>query len=180
MMRLAEAMVVVVALMVVPGAGLAEPPGPACELQKSRAVSFRNTAAKDVLEVIVGPGPCLTATLTIAIRSDAGRLLYLYQQNFEQHVVHTDQDPLHLQAVPFVDRMLAEGVGTSATLPPWQAPDAYEAEHMAMVLIDRAAYERLRRSPRPLFWHPTYHEGWRSVVWDQAAGKAITVVEGGS
>lgn len=149
-------------------------------MQKARAVSFRAPVSKDKLEVTVGPGPCATATLTIAIRSDAGRLLYLYQQNFEQHVVHTDQDPLHLQAVPFVDRMLAEGVGTSATLPPWQAPDAYEAEHMAMVLIDRAAYERLRRSPRPLFWHPTYHEGWRSVVWDQAAGKAITVVEGGS
>ena len=179
-MRLIVFAAVVFAVLVALGVGLAAVPGPSCQVQKARAVNFREPDSKDKLEVTVGPGPCATAMLTIAIRSDAGRLLYLYQQNFEQHVVHTDQDPLHLQAVPFVDRMLAEGVGTSATLPPWQAPDAYEAEHMAMVLIDRAAYERLRRSPRPLFWHPTYHEGWRSVVWDQAAGKAITVVEGGS
>jgi len=180
MTRLAGLVIAALAVVDLSDVSLAGTLRPACEVQKSRAVSFRSAGAKDVLEVSVGPGPCLTARLTIVIRSDAGRVLYTYEQGFEQHVVHTEQDPLHLQAVPFVDRMLAEGVGTSATLPPWQVADAYEAEHMGMVLIDRATYERLRSMPLPLFWHPTYHEGWRSVVWDQAAGKTVTVVEGGS
>ncbi len=119
MMRVVGFVAVALAALFALGVGLAAVPGPSCQVQKARAVNFRAPGSKDKLEVTVGPGPCATAMLTIAIRSDAGRLLYLYQQNFEQHVVHTDQDPLHLQAVPFVDRMLAEGVGTSAMLPPW-------------------------------------------------------------
>lgn len=168
-------------LMLVAGtAGAGDAPGPACEVHKSRAVSFRSAKASDVMDVAVSPGPCAQATLTITIRSDAGRVLYAYRQSFEQHVVHTDTDPLHLQAVPFVDRLIADGVDSSATLPPWQEPDAYEAQHAGVILIDRAAYERLRTSPRPLFSHPTYFEGWRSVVWDEAKGQAVTIIEGGS
>jgi hypothetical protein len=172
----------VAALVVAGGLAVAhaEAPGPSCEVRKAGGVSFRSATARDVLEVSVGPGPCATARLSIMIRSDGGRVLYDYAQGFAQHVVYTDQDPLHLQAVPFVDRLIADGVEMSDRLPPWQAPDAYEAEHLAMILIDRAAYERLRQVARPLFSHPTYHEGWRSVVWDEARGKSVTVVEGGS
>lgn len=180
MMRMAGLAVAVAMVAGGLAVAFAEAPGPSCEVRKARGVSFRSAAARDVLEVTVGPGPCASARLSITIRSDGGRVLYDYEQGFEQHVVYTDQDPLHLQAVPFVDRLIADGVERSDRLPPWQAPDAYEAEHLAMILIDRAAYEHLRQVPRPLFSHPTYHEGWRSVVWDAAQGKAVTVVEGGS
>ena len=153
---------------------------PSCQVQKAREVSFRSAGAKDVLEVGVGTGPCEAATLTIVIRSDVGHILYAYVERFEQHVVHGDGDPLHAQAAAFVDGVLTNGVGSTADLPPWLPPDAYEKQHSGAVEVDRDVYERLRRNPRPMFSHPTYHEGWRSVVWDEKEGKSVTVVSGGT
>jgi hypothetical protein len=162
-----------------PAAHGEDAPQPNCQVQKAREVSFRNASAKDVLEVTVGTGPCAAATLTIVIRSDVGHILYSYVEQFEQHVVHSEQDPLHTKAVPFVDGLLQQGLGTTAELPPWLEPEAYEQKHAAEVQVTREEYERLRANPRPMFTHPTYHEGWRSMVWDEKEDEPMTVVTGG-
>jgi hypothetical protein len=31
-----------------------------------------------------------------------------------------------------------------------------------------------------MFSHPTYHEGWQSVVWDEKENEVTTVVTGGT
>jgi hypothetical protein len=154
-------------------------PPPNCQVQKAREIGFRSATAKDVLEIIVGTGPCETATLTIVIRSDVGHILYSYVEKFEQHVVHSEQDPLHTKPIAFVDDLLARGVGSTADLPPWLEPEAYEQKHAGEVQVSKEEYERLRANPRPMFTHPIYHEGWRSIVWDEKEDESLAIVSGG-
>jgi len=142
-------------------------------MQKAREVSFRNATAKDVLEVSIGTGPCERATLTIVIRSDLGHILYSYVAPFKQHVADWYVPELDKEARRFVDGLISQGVESSASLPPW------EEEHAGHIDVSREVYEELRAKPRPMLSHPTYHEGWKSVVYDEKAGEAVVVVTGG-
>lgn len=151
-----------------------------CAVQKARHVSFRSATAKDVMEVSIGAGPCDRATLTIVVRSDAGRVLYSYANPFEQHVVRTKDEPLAKEAERFVDDLLARGVESSGVLPPWLPPDDYEQKHAGAIHVTREAYESLRANPRPMLSHATYFEGWISVVYDETQRKTVTVVSGGT
>jgi hypothetical protein len=45
--------------------------------------------------------------------------------------------------------------------------------------VPREVYENLRARPRPMLSHPTYHEGWKSVVYDEKLGDSVVVVTGG-
>jgi len=153
---------------------------PSCPMQKAREVSFRNATSKDVLEVSVGTGPCHAATLTIVIRTDLGLVLYSYVAPFKQHTVGDWEDPaLDKEAQYFVDGLISQGLESTADLPPWLAPDAYAETHFGSVEVPRKVYEDLRAKPRPMISHPTYHEGWQSVVYDEKEGKAVIVVTGG-
>lgn len=158
---------------------LAANPDLSCPMQKARAVSFRDAKAKDVLEVSIGTGNCERATLTIVIRSDLGHVLYSYVAPFKQHVADWYVPDLDKEAHRFVDGLLVRGLGSTADLPPWQEPDAYEAQHSSSIRVSREAYEALRAKPRPMMSHPTYHEGWTSVVYDPTTGESIEVVSGG-
>ena len=151
-----------------------------CPMQKSREVSYRSATAKDVLEVAIGAGPCADATLTIVVRSDSGRVLYSYSNPFEQHVVRDEKEPLEIEAKRLVDGLIADGVGSTAELPPWLPPEQYEQQHQAAILVPRQRYEDLRTHPRPMLSHLTYFEGWRSVVYDEKTGASLEIVSGGT
>jgi hypothetical protein len=155
-------------------------PSPGCAVQLGREVSFRNATSKDFMDVAVGTGPCNAATLTIIIRDDVGHVLYIYAEQFEQHVIVTDEEPLHKQAAPFVEGLIKEGLVSTESLPAWLPPERYEQEHNGGVSVTREVYEKLRAHPRPMLSHPTYFEGWKSVVYDEKAHETIEVVSGGS
>jgi hypothetical protein len=150
-----------------------------CPMQKARGVSFRDAAAKDVLEVSIGTGPCERATLTIVIRSDLGHIVYSYVAPFKQHVADWYVPDLDKEAHAFVDRLLERGIQSSADLPPWLEPEAYEMKNSAVIDVSREVYEELRAKPRPMLSHPTYYEGWKSVVYDRRIGESVVVVSGG-
>jgi hypothetical protein len=150
-----------------------------CAMQKARGVSFRDARAKDVMEVSIGTGDCERATLTIVIRSDVGHILYSYVAPFKQHVADWYVPDLDKEAHRFVDGLLARGIGSSADLPPWLAPEVYEEKHSATIDMTREAYEELRAKPRPMLSHPTYYEGWKAVVYDPRTGETVVVLTGG-
>jgi hypothetical protein len=50
---------------------------------------------------------------------------------------------------------------------------------LGRILVPREVYEQVRTKPRPILDHATYHEGWRSVVYDEKTGEAVVVLEGG-
>lgn len=164
-----------------PAHGEPAPNPPSCAIQKARDVSFRNAKAEDVLEVSIGTGPCFHTTLTIVIRTkEAGHTLYSYVDQFGKHVGDDASSPTLVQdSVAFVEGLLARGIQSTESLPPWLPADKYEQEHQATLDVSREVYEGLRKNPRPMFSHPTYFEGWTSVVWDEKEGKAITVLSGG-
>jgi hypothetical protein len=157
-------------------------PLPSCAIQKAREVSFRNATSKDVLEVSIGTGPCYHSTLTIVIRTrDEGHILYSYVQQFGQHVSETSESPeLIAEATRFVEFLIAQGLGSTAALPPWLPPEQYEQDHQSHLSVTREVYENLRARPRPILAHPTYHEGWKSVVFDEKNDKAMEVLTGGT
>jgi hypothetical protein len=86
---------------------------------------------------------------------------------------------LDKEAHAFVDRLLERGIGSSADLPPWLEPEAYEMKNSAVIDVPREAYEELRAKPRPMLNHPTHYEGWKSVVYDPKTGETVVVVTGG-
>jgi hypothetical protein len=150
-----------------------------CHVYKARPISFQNATSQDVLEVGVGIGPCERATLTIVVRSDVGHILYSYVAPFKQHIADWYVPDLDKEAHRFIDRQLERGLGSSADLPPWEEPEAYQDKHSATISLSREEYEELRAKPRPMLSHPTYYEGWTSVVFDPRTGKAIEVLSGG-
>lgn len=150
-----------------------------CPIQKARAVSFRDAAAADVMEVSIGTGPCERATLTIVIRSDLGHIVYSYVAPFKQHVADWYVPDLDKEAASFVNQLLERGIGSSADLPPWEEPEAYEQKHAGTIDVSREVYEDLRAKPRPMLSHPTYYEGWQYVVYDRRTGKSVVVLTGG-
>ena len=173
--RAAAAIMVLVALSQFPAAASSL----TCPMQQAREVSFRNATAKDVLEVSIGTGPCERATLTIVIRSDVGHILYSYVAPFKQHVADWHVPELDKEARQFVDGLISQGVESTASLPPWEEPDAYEEKHAGHIDVSREIYEELRAKPRPMLSHPTYYEGWKSVVYDERAGESVVIVTGG-
>lgn len=157
----------------------AEPQPAECHMHDSRAVSFRNAQAKDVLEISIGNGPCTTATLTIVIWvEETGQVLYTYVAPFRQHVVEAGE--LKDEARTFVAGVVASPLTLSSDLPPYVDEESYAEQHSAGIAISKEEYEALRQNPRPVFSHPTYFEGWRSVVIDDTTGMAKVVVEGGT
>jgi hypothetical protein len=163
----------------VAAAPVAPPPAESCAMKKSRDVSFRAFNSKDVLEVEINEGACLDVKLYIYIRTDKGEILYKYEAPLEQHLVIAG-DPISVEAKRFVDGILQEGMLSTESLPPWQERDAYEQEHQSVIFLSKEEYERLRAKPRPMLSHPTYHEGWVTVVYDAKERAAAIVLEGGT
>lgn len=170
--------VTVLSLLLVAAAPPVTPRGDSCAMKKSREVSFRTFSSKDLLEVEISDRPCVDAKLVIYIRGDNGRILYKYEAPLERHLVVAG-DPISLEAQRFVDGVLRDGLLSTESLPPWQEPEAYEQEHLSVIFVSKEEYERLRVNARPMLTHPTYHEGWVSVVYDAKAGAAAIVLEGG-
>lgn len=168
-------------LALVTASAVQSAPLPSCSMQKAREVSFRNATSKDILEISIGTGPCYHATLTIVIRTrDEGQILYSYVQLFGQHVVEpSESKELIASAKFFVDDLLTRGMISTDTLPPWLPTEEYAENHQSTLNVTREVYEDLRKKPRPMFSHPTYHEGWKSVTFDEKASETIEVLSGG-
>lgn len=179
MHRLIIAAATAIAFAATAAADAPPPREESCAMKKSRPVSFRTFSSKDVLEVVINERPCNDAKLYIFIRTDKGEILYKYEAPLEQHLVIAG-DPIAVEAERFVDGVIKEGMLSTETLPPWKERDAYEEEHLAVIFISKEAYEALRAKPRPMLSHPTYHEGWRVVVYDPKGRAAATVLEGGT
>lgn len=107
------------------------PTYPTCHMHKSRDVSFRNATSKDVLDVSIGTGPCYAATLTIIVRSVTGEVLYSYVAPFKRHTAtHWEDRELDREAAQFVDDVIAGGIQSSASLPPYLDPTPYYEEQL--------------------------------------------------
>lgn len=147
---------------------------PECHLHKTRVVSFANANSKDVLEVSIGTGVCYAATLSIVIRTERGIVLYSYVAPFKRHVAtYWEDSELPVDAAAFVDEVIAAGVGSTKTLPPWPESDDE-------ILIPRQAYEALRAKPRPMFEHANHYEGWQTVIYDDVKEESVIILRGGA
>ena len=91
-----------------------------------------------------------------------------------------ENEPLEITAKRLVDGLIADGVRSTAELPPWLPADQYEQQHQAAVHVPRDIYEDLRARPRPMLSHLTYFEGWNSVVYDERTRTSVVVVSGGT
>lgn len=149
-----------------------------CPMKQARDVSFRTATAKDTMQVEIGDGACIDAKIFIFIRTDKGEIIYKYEAPLEQHLVIAG-DPVKVEAQRFVDQLIKDGLTSTSTLPPWKERDAYEEEHAAVIAISKGEYQSLRRNPRPMLTHPTYYEGWISIVYDTKKRGPVVVLEGG-
>lgn len=153
---------------------------PACHWHSSKPVHFANAKTNDTLEMSIGEGPCHAATLTIVVHSESGAVLYSYVSPLSQH---TSRQPSEFDlafAKEFLERSLQNAVVPASTLPEWEEPSAYFDHNFQEIQIAKARYVALRKTNRPILWHSTYHEGGRSVMYDEKNLKAVIVTQGGA
>ena len=160
----------------------ADAPGPPCDLERSGPVAFRNAEPGDTLRVSVQGDPCWKAVLRIRVVAPDGAEHYRYEAPFKPHVALDWRDP-HLEraAAAFADEAVANAglVGSTAALPPWGDAQEYYAAHGNAIRVERSAYEALRADRRPILWHRTGRESWRSVIYDPQTRAARVILEGG-
>ncbi len=160
----------------------ADAPGPPCAVERSGPLAFRSAQPGDTLHVSVQGDPCWKALLRIRVVAPDGAELYRYEAPFKPHVATDWRDPrLDRAAESFADEVLANAglVGSTAALPPWGDAQEYYAAHGNAIRVERLAYEALRADQRPILWHRTGRESWRSVVYDPQTHAARVILEGG-
>ena len=92
----------------------------------------------------------------------------------------SDDPELPSYAAELVKRIADQDeIETTDSLPPWLPRDDYYEQHNNVIKVPQSTYEQLKRQKRPIFSHPTYHEGWRSLIYDPNTKKAQTLFEGG-
>jgi hypothetical protein len=152
-----------------------------CHTHRAQVVHFRTATTKDVLEVVIGPGPCHLATLSIVIKADAdGEVFYSYVAPLMRHIPSAPDSPGFLESVKqFVDRTYTEAMSTTAKLPPFTNANKFRDDNGEELQIPPAEYERLRWTVRPVFGHANHYEGWQYVVFDEKRGEGIVIIRGG-
>jgi hypothetical protein len=155
----------------------------ACAVERSAPFAFRSAEARDTLRVRIQGDPCSQARLEIAVQGPDGAELYRYQAPFPPHLgAEEARHPLPEAAAGFADEVLANAgiAGSTDQLPPWPDALAYYAAHKDALKLDEPAYEALRRVHRPLLWHATGAETWRSVVYDPQSHAGKVILSGGA
>lgn len=163
--------------------GAREATGAACTVQRSAPLAFRSAASHDTLRVRIEGAPCAQARLTIVLQGPDGAELYRYEAPFPPHLTAEEAaKPLPQAAEDFAASVIANAgiAGTTDALPPWDDAVAYYAEHRDAIRIDQATYQALRRVRRPIFWHATGSETWRSVVYDPQRHRGRVILAGGA
>lgn len=166
-----------------PASSTSDDAGAGCKVRRSGPLAFRSEGAQDTLHVSIEGTPCTQARLSIIVQAPDGAVLYRYDAPFPSHLTAEEaRKPLPQAAEAFAASVFANAgiAGTTDALPPWADATAYYAEHQDAMKIDRAAYEALRRVKRPIFWHATGAETWRSVVYDPQTQKGRVILAGGA
>lgn len=153
---------------------------PECHVQRSALVAFSSPKAHDTLSISIQGAPCYNGTAIITIKSKTGAVLYRHQQPFKQLTATQWDDPeLDRDAESFVKWTVEKGMNLVSELPSWAEPEAFYEENSTSIAISREEYERLRTLKQPIFYHQTYYEGGRHLVYDPTTKKTVVALEGG-
>lgn len=153
---------------------------PACHVQRSAPVAFSSPKAHDTLSISVHGTPCYKGAAIITIKSKAGSVLYRHEQPFKDLTATQWNDPeLGYDAESFVKWTIEKGMNIVSELPAWAEPEAFYEENGTSIKVSREEYERLRALKQPIFYHQTYYEGGRHLLYDPTMKKAVVVLEGG-
>jgi hypothetical protein len=155
---------------------------PPCDFSASAKGAFSSSAASDTISATVRGSPCWSGRFQIVVRGSDGRVLYEYDEPFKQHTaVHWEDDAALLEAArELVDETVGKAFSrTSADLPPLLPPAELYEEHYTEVLVPAEQYRTIREQRVPALFHSTHYEGWRWVVYDPAAKRALIVAAGG-
>ena len=156
-------------------------PGPeaGCVVERSGPLAFRGSDTRDVVRVSILGRTCAEATLHIVLASAEGAELYRFEVALRSALAARASEAELLQAAEVFAQEAFDNAGiagSTAELPSWSDALTYYAGHPEALKIKRPAYEALRRQHRPVFWHATGPESWRSVVYDPATGTARIIV----
>jgi hypothetical protein len=154
-----------------------------CDVERSAPVAFTRMQAQDTLHVTIQGAPCAKARVVITVQGPDGAELYRYEAPFPPHLgAEEARRPLPEAAASFADAVLANAgiAGSTDQLPPWRDAAAYYSTHKDALKLDEAGYEALRRVKRPILWHATGAETWRSVVYDPETRRGRVILAGGS
>lgn len=154
---------------------------PACNISKSKSISFQNHSAKDTLEVSVVGAPCYEAKFKIRVLSSNKETIYEYNSTYKQHnSIHWEDSNLDRDAEEYVNYVLKNAITTSSKLPnvfACEIPDPQcEPYEKNVVPID--VYRSIKASNVPMLVHSTYYEGWASFVFNPITKKTVKVLEG--
>jgi hypothetical protein len=155
---------------------------PACNIAKSKEVSFQSNNSKDILEVSVIGTPCYEAKFKIRVISSSKETIYEYNSTFKQHnSIHWEDPNLDKDAEKHVNYVLEHAITTSSKLPDvfaCEIPDP-QCEPYEKNVVPLEEYRSIKESNVPMLNHSTYYEGWASFVFNPKTKKTIKVLEGG-
>ncbi|MEO8461449.1 MAG: hypothetical protein ABI451_13035 [Dokdonella sp.] len=154
---------------------------PACNIERSALVAFSGTTPTDKLSVSVKGAPCYKAIATFSITSKGGKVLYRYSQPFKElTAIAWDAADLDKVAESFVSETITKGMpGRSSALPMWTEPDKFYEANYTSLSVSHQRYDEIRKLDVPVFYHRTYYEGRRHVIYDPLLHEAVVVMEGG-
>lgn len=152
-----------------------------CKMTKSREILFSSETAMDKLTVTISDKPCKQAILNISVTNAKGVILYDYEAPFSQHVVTHWEDPQpYKDAIHFVNNTLeSANWGQSLNLPVWKDEDQFYDENSTSVAVEKTKYKLYREMNLPVFYHLTYYEGWRHIVFDKKKKASVILSDGG-
>lgn len=152
-----------------------------CAVERTAWVAFQSAQARDQLLVRVEGDPCHQAQLTIAIKADDGRELYLYEGELLDHLPFVVYEPdLQPLVTYFAEKIIRDGfIRTTRDLPPWEPVEIYYEHTNDIIIIPEQDYVRLRANPQPIFWHAAGDATWVHVIYNPVAAYGQIILRGG-
>lgn len=153
---------------------------PSCNIIKKEKLHFSSKNKKDTVIVSIVGKLCSKAVFTFRILDNDGNELYKYTAPFSQLTAISTDDLEQKYAEGLVkDTLEKEGYLNSSNLPPYAPPQEFNEKYFNVVAIPREQYEKFRKKFNPLLSHSTHYESWVYLVYDDATGKVIIIMEGG-
>lgn len=148
---------------------------------KEHLIPFSSEAPSDLLKINISGKTCRQAKLKITVFNQNGTEIYKFESPFEQYIVgDRDESQINEDAVNYADSILKSAIwGKSASLPEWKSKDEFYDKNSTSVVVDQETYKKYREQNIPVFWHPTYYEGWRHIVYDKEKKVSVILLDGG-